>query len=678
MSSMNVLNIESVQSTDISVVSAESALGPWNGSSGKFSDLINQHKKESSGNSEPKSGNGADKVVTIVAESDIKETNIENQPPQSSAEVLSKGPDEQSDNFTTEQNSENLPNETIVNQQITPINDDAEHLKLLAMIATSNTLSVDHKNLKENGLPATEVRKLAELLGTMKNLTEAEYSEFKAKFESLAGKETAALALQKYKFKTPDIVINPIQEKKDSSLFDSESVEQLDSKGAQSGIKLDEKISAAISDKVAIKVNATETVEANNKVGLRGQFGDVVAQSKSVSVIFPQSETLNSGNNTNDNKDTKTVNETVIKTQFSDVAEHEKVVAVTANKQDVTSSKNVDSATDKIESKLKSAQFANQGVSLNETKNQSTDSFIAAATAKGVEATKEVNVSLQNNANKESSVNLDRISGSRSFNQSNGESKEQSGQGKANSEANTFNLKADAIKSAAGDADKTQPELSVKHRIEQESNADIKHALSMLTPKETSALKPIEHSSHNIHSANFVQAEQQAAAHIIEKSASDAVDAMTQKKTLNLHNETIAIHRKDFSVAVKDKVMVMISQKLQQIEIRLDPPELGSMHVKVNLQNEQAVVSFIVQNQQAKEALEQSMGKLRDMLSESGVDVGDANVEQQQQQASSEDASTERNQHAEHENVTDIDDQQSFVDNANLYKASATSIDYYA
>lgn len=634
MSSMNVLNIESVQSTDISVVSTESALGPWNGSSGKFSDLINQHKKESSGNSEPKSGNGADKVVTIVAESDIKETNIENQPPQSSAEVLSKGPDEQSDKFTTEQNSENLPNETIVNQQKTPITDDAEHLKLLAMIAASNTLSVDHKNLKENGLPATEVRKLAELLGTMKNLTEAEYSEFKAKLESLAGKETAALALQKYKFKTPDIFINPIQEKKDSSLFDSESVEQLDSKGAQSGIKLDEKISAAISDKVAIKVNATEAVEANNRVGLRGQFGDV--------------------------------------------AEHEKVVAVTANKQDVTSSKNVDSATDKIESKFKSAQFTNQGVSLNETKSQSTESFIAAATAKGVEATKEVNVSLQNNANKESSVNLDRISGSRSFNQSNGESKEQSGQGKANSEANTFNLKADAIKSAAGDADKTQPELSVKHRIEQESNGDIKHALSMLTPKETSALKPIEHSSHNIHSANFIQAEQQAAAHIIEKSASDAVDAMTQKKTLNLHNETIAIHRKDFSVAVKDKVMVMISQKLQQIEIRLDPPELGSMHVKVNLQNEQAVVSFIVQNQQAKEALEQSMGKLRDMLSESGVDVGDANVEQQQQQASSEDASTERNQHAEHENVTDIDDQQSFVANANLYKASATSIDYYA
>ena len=147
---------------------------------------------------------------------------------------------------------------------------------------------------------------------------------------------------------------------------------------------------------------------------------------------------------------------------------------------------------------------------------------------------------------------------------------------------------------------------------------------------------------------------------------------------MNLHNEAIAIYRKDFSAAVKDKVMVMISQKLQQVEIRLDPPELGSMHVKVNLQNEQAAVSFIVQNQQAKEALDQNMGKLRDMLAQNGVDVGDANVEQQQQQANSESGSAEQHRHFDNNNVNELESQQTFVTNANLYKASATGVDYYA
>ena len=42
--------------------------------------------------------------------------------------------------------------------------------------------------------------------------------------------------------------------------------------------------------------------------------------------------------------------------------------------------------------------------------------------------------------------------------------------------------------------------------------------------------------------------------------------------------------------SLKDKVMVMMNQKLQQIEIRLDPQELGNVNVKINMQNEQAVV----------------------------------------------------------------------------------------
>ncbi|NMP32916.1 hypothetical protein HII17_15265 [Thalassotalea sp. M1531] len=146
------------------------------------------------------------------------------------------------------------------------------------------------------------------------------------------------------------------------------------------------------------------------------------------------------------------------------------------------------------------------------------------------------------------------------------------------------------------------------------------------------------------------------------------------KKVQQVQQETINIYRKDFANAVKDKVMVMVSQKLQQVEIQLDPPELGNVHVRLNLQGEQAAVSFTVQNQQAKEALEQQMGKLRDMLQESGVDVGDANVAQQQQSNDDKASGNLGNQQ-----MADADDTMLVEESlAHLVNHSATGVDFYA
>jgi len=152
----------------------------------------------------------------------------------------------------------------------------------------------------------------------------------------------------------------------------------------------------------------------------------------------------------------------------------------------------------------------------------------------------------------------------------------------------------------------------------------------------------------------------------------------TQKSFATMQTETIAIYRKDFADAVKDKVMVMINQKIQQVEIQLDPPEMGNIHVRVNLQNEQAAVQFVVQNQQAREALEQNMGKLRDMLAESGVDVGEANIEQRE--AKEQDGDGFDSQSNKGQNAQSAEDSFSENDNAivNVLKASSTGIDYYA
>ena len=88
-----------------------------------------------------------------------------------------------------------------------------------------------------------------------------------------------------------------------------------------------------------------------------------------------------------------------------------------------------------------------------------------------------------------------------------------------------------------------------------------------------------------------------------------------------------------------------------------------------------------MQNQQAKEALDQNLDKLKNMMADSGVDVGDANVEQQANQSSSNNDGNDQKQNsgngkglfAESGTEQNID-----VNSLNMYKASSTGVDYYA
>lgn len=203
------------------------------------------------------------------------------------------------------------------------------------------------------------------------------------------------------------------------------------------------------------------------------------------------------------------------------------------------------------------------------------------------------------------------------------------------------------------------------------------------TEKAISAFNPVINHSVNAQAARTLTSAAELNAHQ-EQSFENTLNQLntntvqTQKSITAINTETIAIYRKDFANAVKDKVMVMINQKIQQVEIQLDPPEMGNIHVKVNLQNEQAAVQFVVQNQQAKDALEQNMNKLREMLAQSGVDVGDANIEQRQASEQSEQGFSQTGNNGT--NVESAEDNFGENDSAvlDVVKASSTGVDYYA
>lgn len=80
-----------------------------------------------------------------------------------------------------------------------------------------------------------------------------------------------------------------------------------------------------------------------------------------------------------------------------------------------------------------------------------------------------------------------------------------------------------------------------------------------------------------------------------------------------------------------DRVQWMIGRQIQSAEIRLNPPELGSLEVRIHVQGDQATVNFSSPHGVVRDALDAALPRLRDMLAESGLNLADANVSSQSQ-----------------------------------------------
>jgi flagellar hook-length control protein FliK len=111
--------------------------------------------------------------------------------------------------------------------------------------------------------------------------------------------------------------------------------------------------------------------------------------------------------------------------------------------------------------------------------------------------------------------------------------------------------------------------------------------------------------------------------------------------------------------------------------IRLDPPELGSLTVKVSVDSDSNTqVSFVAATPQARDLLEGQMGRLREMLAQQGMDLSRADVDVSQQDTSNaQDRDNYQNNTANQNNIVDSDDE--LIAN-NVSYVSASGVDYYA
>ena len=114
--------------------------------------------------------------------------------------------------------------------------------------------------------------------------------------------------------------------------------------------------------------------------------------------------------------------------------------------------------------------------------------------------------------------------------------------------------------------------------------------------------------------------------HETRQQHGDTLKSMQQQ---SVFDKPVNVQQNQGQQQIAEKIRWMVNGRQSMAEIRLDPPEMGSMQIRLNVSGDSASVSFVVQSQQAKEALNEAMPRLRDMFSEQGLDLGESFVSQQ-------------------------------------------------
>lgn len=182
-------------------------------------------------------------------------------------------------------------------------------------------------------------------------------------------------------------------------------------------------------------------------------------------------------------------------------------------------------------------------------------------------------------------------------------------------------------------------------------------------PSRTSAEKTLPESPVN---AKATFAEQQDAANAARSAAKPTVEVAakpaeiaaqpnasavipTLQQTMTLSQQAAmagqAVQRLTPSVgspgwdqAVGQKVLWMATNGMQSASLTLNPPDLGPLQVVIHVNNQHADATFITAQPEVKQALENAMPKLREMMDQAGIQLGQATVNtgtpNQQQNAS--------------------------------------------
>ncbi len=124
-------------------------------------------------------------------------------------------------------------------------------------------------------------------------------------------------------------------------------------------------------------------------------------------------------------------------------------------------------------------------------------------------------------------------------------------------------------------------------------------------------------------------------------------------------------------------ITTLIKQDVQEAKIHLDPPELGSLEIKLQVQHQEARIQIHASHVQVRDVLEQQAFRLRENLAQegmnlSGFDVSSGSKEQQQSAQEDNDASGSNFNQGENSALTDTGEH--LTHNAHTAKAQSLNL----
>lgn len=91
----------------------------------------------------------------------------------------------------------------------------------------------------------------------------------------------------------------------------------------------------------------------------------------------------------------------------------------------------------------------------------------------------------------------------------------------------------------------------------------------------------------------------------------------------------LPLNHPQWQEAFASRVAWQVKDGLQQVNVAINPPELGPIEVRMSLQDDKVSAQFVTAHHAVRQVIEDAMPRLREMLSQSGLNLADANVFQQ-------------------------------------------------
>lgn len=90
----------------------------------------------------------------------------------------------------------------------------------------------------------------------------------------------------------------------------------------------------------------------------------------------------------------------------------------------------------------------------------------------------------------------------------------------------------------------------------------------------------------------------------------------------------VPVHAPQWGESFSQRISWMAKEKVQIAALRLNPPELGAIDVRIAVDHADANITFGAQHAEVREAIEAALPRLREMLSDNGMNLVNVDVSQ--------------------------------------------------